>query len=229
MAKTIKLRPSFAMIPSSSFMESPINANEMSQNKFARLVRNLKEDGCLTSAVLAIAKGERWMVISGHHRVAAARQAGVKEIPALCLEEGAVSESKRIALQISHNAINGETNPNTLLELIEELNTEDVAYSGVSFEIDTQDIPQMPIPEIAREFDYRHIVVCVQPNTLDRFDRFLAAEEAVLAGDERILIDAAEWEKMKELLTRARSLGWRTPGAAFGNLLERLEGVIGDG
>jgi ParB/RepB/Spo0J family partition protein len=54
------------------------------------LVESIRNDGVLTP-VLVRPEGERYVIVAGHRRIAAAREAGLSEIPALVREAGIVA------------------------------------------------------------------------------------------------------------------------------------------
>lgn len=92
-----------------TLLEGHENARYMKAAQFNRLVDNLKRDGVLTSSPLIYKNTVR----SGNHRVAAAIKAGIAE--ADCIELlGDVSEERVIGIQLAHNAINGQDDPNIL-------------------------------------------------------------------------------------------------------------------
>lgn len=106
------------------------NARFMPAVQFGRLVENIVKDGRLTSAPL-IYKDE---VLSGNHRVMAAIKAGVTD--AHCIEiTSKLSKERRVAIQLAHNAIAGDDDPNTLESLYKSLGIEARAYSGLSDDI----------------------------------------------------------------------------------------------
>jgi hypothetical protein len=228
MASKAKIEPKFESVDCNLFIESPNNPNHMPQHMFSQLVKNLKADGCLTSAVLAIKEGDKYMVISGHHRVAAAKKAGIKDIPTLYFEENQITSSKRIALQISHNSLNGSSEKSALAELIREVEKNDIDYSGIRFELDINKIegyePEVPTGE---GVELKHISICVRPETLDKFIEFLeGSRQGIIQEDKSYLITGEDWTKLKEVMSKARALGWATPGKVFGNLLTRMQAEL---
>ena len=104
------------------------NARYMTPQEFSQLVANIKQDGKLMG-VPVVYRGE---VLSGNHRVRAAIKAGVEEADVLdVLTE--LTEERRLAIQLSQNAINGKDDPNILAQLYTSLNS--LAwkrYSGVT-------------------------------------------------------------------------------------------------
>lgn len=109
------------------------NARFMRHEEFQRLVANIKQDGQLTSAPFAWLDPEdgRYEVLSGNHRVQAAVAAHLDEIPCIVTED-ALSEEQRIAIQLSHNSIVGQDDPDTLKRLYDKILDLDLKeYSGL--------------------------------------------------------------------------------------------------
>ncbi|MGI5293091.1 hypothetical protein ACQEVF_58635 [Nonomuraea polychroma] len=109
-----------------------VNARFMSQAKYSQLVDNIRRDGCLTSVPLIWAEpghpegGE--LILSGNHRCNAAQDAGVYMIDCKMINNPDLSKARRIAMQLAHNAIDGEDDPATLAQLYEEI--DDVDWRG---------------------------------------------------------------------------------------------------
>ena len=91
-----------------------------------RLTENLRRDGALSSAPLIY--GDR--IISGHHRVEAAIKAGIVEADCLSIE-GDVDEGRLTAIQLSHNSLAGEDDPEVLRQMLEGLMPLEQAYAAV--------------------------------------------------------------------------------------------------
>ena len=113
------------------------NARFMDQSTFRQLVSNIKRDGELSSVPFCVEKENgRFTVVSGNHRVQAAKQAGVVKIFAMCILESKISNDEIRAIQLSHNSINGEDDAEILKQLLDEI--QDVAmkeYAHISQEI----------------------------------------------------------------------------------------------
>ncbi|MEV4705439.1 ParB N-terminal domain-containing protein [Actinoplanes sp. NPDC049316] len=110
-----------------------VNARFMRKETFDRLVANVRRDGGLTSVPLVWddTAGGRRVVLSGNHRVMAAIEAGVEAIDIMVVDQP-LSRARQVALQLSHNAIEGEDDPATLKHLYDELDDVDWrAYSGL--------------------------------------------------------------------------------------------------
>lgn len=110
-----------------------MNARFMRHEEFQRLVANIKRDGQLTSAPFAAldpADG-KYEVLSGNHRVQAAISAGLQTIHCIITDDP-LSEEQRIAIQLSHNAIVGQDDPDILKKLYDKILDIDLKeYSGL--------------------------------------------------------------------------------------------------
>jgi len=100
----------------------------MTPQEFSQLVANIKSDGKLMG-VPVVYRGE---VISGNHRVRAALKAGVEEADVLdILTE--IDEERKLAIQLSQNAINGKDDPNILAQLYTSMKSLGLkAYTGLT-------------------------------------------------------------------------------------------------
>lgn len=121
-----------------------INARFMPHEVFQRLVANIKRDGVLTQIPFAWHvhsddtaeplyddEGEPiYEVIGGNHRTKAAIEAGLDTIHCIVTEEY-LEPQHRIAMQLSHNAIEGEDDPSTLRHLYSQLSVDWRKYSGL--------------------------------------------------------------------------------------------------
>jgi len=109
------------------------NARYMKHETFQRLVSNLREDGVLTQWPFVwndVATGRR-IVLSGNHRVQAAIEAGLGEIDWTECDEY-LTASKRLGIQLSHNAIAGEDDPAVLKRLYESIeDVDERLYAGI--------------------------------------------------------------------------------------------------
>jgi hypothetical protein len=122
--RVIKVRLSDLKLPEKNarFLKGPM---------FAQLVANIKRDGCLTSFPLVNRQGDDLTVASGSHRVAAAMKAGLVEHDVIEITS-LLTREQFVALQLSHNAIAGEDDPNVLRSLYDELGFEWKEYSGLT-------------------------------------------------------------------------------------------------
>jgi len=133
---------------------SPIskNARYMEKHEFDRLVANIRQDGCLTSAPLVYDLDVKGEVLSGNHRVKAGIEAGIESCSVIVIVTPLTPEQK-VAIQLSHNRLTGKDDASVLKELYDFLGSlPDKAYSGLTdddFKID--EISIQPISFAAPE------------------------------------------------------------------------------
>ena len=110
------------------------NARYMTDAMFSQLVENIRRDGCLTSVPLVCETEDgRLEVLSGNHRVMAAIKAGLEEVDVMEITTP-LNRERRIAIQLSHNAIAGLDDPSILTELWADLDFAFKEYSGLTEE-----------------------------------------------------------------------------------------------
>lgn len=111
------------------------NARFFKRETFRQLRDNIASDKRLSSVPLCYLYDDgRVEVLSGNHRVSAAIEAGLEKIVVLVLTE-AIARSKRIAIQLSHNALVGEDDQSILESLWAQIDSvADKLYSGLDSE-----------------------------------------------------------------------------------------------
>jgi hypothetical protein len=131
------------------------NARFMAADQFQRLVENIKGDGCLTSTPLIAhdeAQPDIDIVVSGNHRVEAAIAAGIEAAHCIEIIEP-LSRQRLIAIQLSHNAIEGDDDKSVLKELYDELDIEWREYSGLSDnDFDLNDLSVASVSGVSAEY-----------------------------------------------------------------------------
>jgi len=196
-------------------IESPVNARQMKDKEFYRLVRNLERDKQLTSSVLLMkTDGKKLMCISGHHRIKACRKAKIATVPAIVIEK--ISDDDRVRLQISHNDINGFDDDAILSAMIRELSEEMYEF----IDINGVDVDLLPV-EMEKELDvpeYRYVNLCFLPDTEKEFSELL--DEISLLFGSKVLVSESEYTITKEMLTKAHRLGFKSAGQAFRKFID---------
>ena len=129
------LRVNFSTLPIDALytLSAEENARYMTADQMRRLSGNIKKDGATTSAVLIYPDTEtkKLVVLSGNHRVEAAKLAGQSVVPVMVIQNYLTPE-RRVSIQLSHNAITGQDDPNILGRLYESLSLQYKAYSGLT-------------------------------------------------------------------------------------------------
>ncbi len=215
-----------AMVPIGQCDLLEKNARFMRAEQYQRLVSNVKRDGCLTSVPFAVKNGERFLILSGNHRVQAAKDAKLTEILVL-YSARELSPAQQRAIQLSHNAIAGQDDLAILRELYDEIN--DVAlkeYSGLDdVVLGRMNPPQLdPLSETALE--YRVVTIAFLPPEVDRAEALLTKILQTASGtsDGMWVNRFAEYDRLLDALTSARTkAGVKNTATAFGLLLDIVE------
>lgn len=124
-----------ATVPINQLREQDINARVMDEGKFKQLVNNIKKRGQVESLPFCALTSKGIEIISGHHRVKASREAGIKQLPVL-LDVSGLNRSQIAAKQLAHNAIAGIDDQNTLREIAKIItDVDDMLESAIDKDI----------------------------------------------------------------------------------------------
>lgn len=142
--KTEPLQTSIQKLPINQLKHLEVNARYMTAQQQQRLTDNIKRDGGLTSLPLVwLIQGEdgapehdpaRYEIISGNHRVTSAGNAALTEIDVIVIENW-IPQSRRVEIQLAHNAVEGQDDLSVLEGLYEYLDLSGKEYSGLTDEV----------------------------------------------------------------------------------------------
>lgn len=160
--------------------EQDLNARSMKTEMFSRLTANIRDDQRLESFPF-IAQTERgFEIVSGHHRVRAAIDAGLTEI--YCIVD--VTNLNRDAIaskQLAHNAISGEDNDelikrifNSIADAEQKLKT----FININFEKEVQSASAREIT-----FDERYRIITLLFSQYDADILNKALDEMAVSDD----------------------------------------------
>lgn len=208
-------------IPLDVVVEQDVNARIMKNEMQDQLTANIAKRGQLESLPYLTEDGNKVRIISGHHRIKSARQAGIKEIYAI-LDVSGLTRSQEAAKQLAHNAISGFDDQSTLKEIVKMISdVDDMLESYVG-----KDILAEPMAEFdklispAVQFDFRTLVFAFLPHQLQNFE--LLVKELEKAGPE--IVGVAEYEQGKrfvETLSKYQQFqDVRNLGAAISSMIE---------
>lgn len=145
------------------------NARFMTKETFDSLTAGVKQMG-LSSLPFCYFDGTHYHVLSGNHRVKAAREAKKDEILFLYTDEK-MSRQEQITVQLAHNQIAGQDDPQILKELWDELESLDLKFL-TGFDDDffekLQPVEFAPIKEAALR--YKMVNIIFLQEDLDKLD-----------------------------------------------------------
>ena len=137
--------------------EQTVNARYMDHSTFNRMAVNIKRRGVLESMpYVSVSDAGKYEIISGHHRVQAAKEAGLREIHVL-VDTSGLSRSEITAKQIAHNRLEGYDDEATLRRMLQSIeSTERLLESGASdmlrLEAEAEEADSLPLPNLKIAF-----------------------------------------------------------------------------
>lgn len=153
--------------------EQEKNARVMSSQHFNRLVQNIQKEGRLESLPLTVphknpAGNDEFLLVSGHHRTRAARQAGVLIIPIIVME--GLTKDQVLAKQLAHNALQGGDNSQILAEIYREIEDLDAKIeSGILPEDLEYSMKDIGTDDIMLNLDYELLQILFLPEEKEDF------------------------------------------------------------
>jgi hypothetical protein len=140
----------------------------MSPEERARLIENIKIDGRLTSGVLACVNADQSVeMLSGHNRADCSIDAGYPEADVLVITTP-LTEERKTAIQLSHNAIVGKDNPSVLAEMYRGLGLDAKMFSGLTD--DVLDYQKLSIGGLAAGVQYEELLIAFLPEDRHAFE-----------------------------------------------------------
>lgn len=196
--RKLELSPDMAIwiVPLDNITERDKNARVMEPDKFKQLIENIADEGMLESLPLVHKTGEdTFEIISGHHRVRAARVAKMVTIPVIAIERD-MTESEIASKQLSHNAISGYDDKDLLNEIYASI--EDLSWRIKTALTDEElkiEEPNVPLLDIDIEFGYETIYILF---TKPQVDRFTDMVERLDEDGQKYLADYREFREFRD-------------------------------
>ncbi len=188
--------PKLQVVSPSDCLAQQKNARYFMPEMFKLLVDNVKRNGMLESAVYR--EGEKYRIISGHHRVESAKHAGLEQIVVMVTEP--TDRDEIVSKQLSHNAIVGKDDKAILAELFNEIrDAEQKLLSGLASEIDKIEFASLNF----RLGTFRELVLMFIPTDMAEFQRELDEITKLTAHDkdsEIVLADEKDFAAFAEAI-----------------------------
>ncbi len=188
--------PKLALVDPKELKLLDKNARYMDKETFDQLVSNIRRDGALESVPLCHKEGDVLTVLSGNHRVMAAREAGLPQIVVLYIDKP-LSKGVKIAKQISHNAIVGKDDPVILKDLWGEL--DDIAlrmYAGLDSET-LKELEKLEFTSISEShMDFKAVTFAFLPEEAEALKEAIDNADLIFAGDEAYLLSRKHFDEV---------------------------------
>jgi hypothetical protein len=219
-----------AFVPVGEFELLEKNARFMRNEMFRNLVDNVKRDGGLTSAPFCVKTEDgKYRVLSGNHRVMAAREAGLSEVLVMYTDKP-LSKQEEIAIQLSHNAIAGEDDPVILKELWNEI--EDVSlkfYSGLDDKLlkELEKVSLLPLQEV--DLDFRTMSIVFLPEEADRLKEVLDKALSMVSSDDILVARLEDFSRVIDATSKTQTAyGVKNVAVSISVILDVFENHLVD-
>jgi len=218
------------VVPPGELVPVEKNAHFMSKKVYDQLVSNISQDRNLSSLPFCWRRPDgQYVVLSGNHRVQAARDAGIERVLILYTDE-ALSEPERIAVQLSHNSLVGQDNPAVLRELWDRIDLLDLkVYSG----LDETMLATMEPVNVAQISEARlrleYLTLLFLPVEIAQLEEIVKRLDQAARKGARWACDVATFDPFFErLLDFKEAAGVLNTSTAFRMLLEIVDEWLAD-
>jgi ParB-like chromosome segregation protein Spo0J len=182
------------------------NARYMPNEMFKNLVSNIKKDGGLTSVPYCYKNSNgKYRVLSGNHRVMGAKEAGLQNVLVLYTDKP-LSRKEQVAIQLSHNAIEGKDDPVILKALWEEIDDVGLKYYAGLDDKTLDKLEQTSLKALSEvDLSFKTLTFIFLESEVSRVDDVFkrAIEEA--HGDFKRIARAQEFERLIDATAKAKS------------------------
>ena len=218
-----------AKIKLADIREQDINARIMKTEMQKQLTDNIKKRGQLESLPFCALIDGRIEVISGHHRLRSAKDAGLTEVFVI-LDVSGLRRSQVASKQIAHNAINGFDDQSTLREIAKMIDdVDDMLESYIGKEIIGEpmaELEKLIAPKV--EFAWKNVTFTFLPHQLKDLDKLLNVLSS-LKPDFLGVADIDQHEEFIETVTKYQQFAnVKNTGAAIHAMIRATEQILED-
>lgn len=185
--------------------EQNANPRILPNSAMRQLIKNVGNRGILESLPYCVQTENNIEIISGHHRVRAARAAGFNDIFIL-LDISGLTRDEIKAKQLAHNSINGFDDPELLAELYNSITSaEDRLEAYINEDALAAQLEKMQtiaIGDIGTDLNFRQVSFLFLPHQLEKFNDVF---DVIERDRELICISELEYyDKFKAALLKIR-------------------------
>lgn len=210
--------------------EQDVNARVMPPEMLERLTETVKQEGRLEQLPFTILRENGFEMVSGHHRLRAARAAGLTEIFVLA-DTRNLPRSKVVAKQVAHNRISGTDDKEILARLFAEIQSvEDLVESYLKPE-DFDSIQQLEpsaVTDISLTLEWRQLSLVFLPNAMEKFEKLEEYARRIPKQTDAVGVVSTEiFEKFRNAILKiGRQENIRSVGAIMTRLVEIAEAHV---
>ncbi len=206
--------------------EQDINARVMPPEMMERLTETIKRDGRLEQLPFCVLRPDHLEVVSGHHRIRAARAAGLTEIFVLA-DTRNLSKSKVRAKQIAHNRISGQDDSQTLAKLYAEMESVDDILESFLRPEDFDDIKQLEtasIMDISVGVPWKHLTLVFMPAAMEAIERIDAIVKRI--PKETDTVGLVSVDVLERFRTACAAVGRTEDVRSLGAIVTRMTEIV---
>lgn len=181
------------------------NARYMAQEMFVNLVNNIKADGALTSLPLCHKDDDgKYVVLSGNHRVQAAVEANLEQIMVIVINKK-ISRQESVAIQLSHNAIEGKDDLVILKELWDDVEEIDLKlYAGLDSEI-LKELEKMEFVTISdTRPDFKQMIFTFLPEEIGQLKELIKNVDMFFSREENFILSRKHYEEVFSMMLEVK-------------------------
>jgi hypothetical protein len=186
-------------VPISELKEQDINARSMPKIMFDRLSETIGRDKRLEALPFVGLTDKGLEIISGHHRVRAAKSAGLSELFILVDVTG-LNKSQIKAKQLAHNSIGGIDDKAILQQIYDQLETVDDIRESFVDAGSLEELNNVKIDEVLMDNDVKSVSINLVPNYYDRWEDLIERQKDWVS--EIDIADIKYYEDLHEALKR---------------------------
>jgi hypothetical protein len=177
--------------------EQSVNARSQSVDTFLQLTKNIADSKRLESMPFAAVTQKGLEIVSGHHRVRAARKAGLKEIWVLVDVTG-LARDRIKSKQLAHNSLQGQDDADLVRQIFDSIG--DVAAKIEAFiepQIDTSKIGfNLSGKDFEANLALRVVVLMFLPAQNDVFKQAVERVQKLCDANEAYVATRDEYETL---------------------------------
>ena len=186
--------------------EQDVNPRSQDSQMFDQLVSNIKKMSALESVPLCAKVDGKMEIISGHHRIRAARNAGVTKI--LVLVYDGIERESVVAKQLAHNTIQGKDDPELVKKLwtsITDLSSQFEAFIDPKLFDTIPDAVSFKPVDVDLMNNVKTIIIAFLPMQLKDVEFFVDKCLSGTAADGMYLADRETYDAYIAALQRVRT------------------------